>query len=901
MPQDAADTGRIILKDGTTAELRPATASDEQAFLQFLEAMSSESRSRRFLAALKPDAAARTLVRAVTEDEQMTLVALMGGPDHPRIVATGTYVRNRPGDDCAEIAFVVDDAYHGKGLATLLLERLALVAARHGIRRFYALTQPDNAKMLEVLRQSGFAIQEEDGRDHIVVDLSVLPNRESVTRAELRDRIATVASMQAFFRPRAIAVIGASRQPDNIGRRVLEYLVMNHFNGPVYPVNPRANVVGSICAYPTIGDVPGPVDLAIIAVPAQAVLPVVEACGKKGVRGLVVITAGFAETGDEGRAAQQRVVETARGYGMRIVGPNCLGLMNTSDEVHMNASFSPVFPPRGRVAMSSQSGALGLAILEYARDLGLGLSTFVSVGNKADVSGNDLIQYWEDDPDTDLILLYLESFGNPRRFARLARRVGRKKPILVVKAGRTLAGTRAAGSHTAALAASETAVEALFRQAGVIRADTLEELFDVASLMANQPLPQGPRVAIITNAGGPGILATDALAGAGLEVPEPSAVTQDRLRSFLPSAANLKNPVDMIASAGPEQYRQAVEAVLADRTFDAVLIIFIPVGLADSEGVATAVREAVASARSDGNVNKPVLACFMSTSGLRTPLAVGDEKIPSYRFPESAARALARSYEYALWQRQPAGEIPDAPPPGFAIERARSICRSAYRERGGGWLTVGETADVLDAFGLAVVHGTVVRSADEAVTAAETQGYPAAVKLVSRNLVHKTDWNGVELNLENAEAVRAACGRIAESLERVGKRKELDGFLIQPMVAGGTELVVGVTTDPLFGPLVAFGLGGIHVEILRDVVFRITPLTDRDAEEMVRQIRGYRLLTGYRDRPPADVEALKDTLLRVSRLVGEVSDITELDLNPVKALRPGEGVRILDARIRVGK
>ncbi len=890
------DRGRLILKDGTAAQIRPAVAEDAERFVKFLESVSEESLSRRFFAALKPDAAAAALLGAPAE-ERMTLVVLMGEPDQPRIVATGSYIREGSEADSAEIAFLVHDAYQGRGLATLILERLALVAARHGIRRFVAQIRPENDRMLEVLRQSGFTVRETDERDRITVDFSVLPSREEVARADMRDRIATVASIKPFFNPRSIAVIGASRNPDSIGRRVLEYLVANHFNGPVYPVNPSARVVGSIPAYPTVGDLPGPVDLAVIAVPRDAVLPVVKACGEKGVRALVIITAGFAETGAQGRAAQDEVVATARGYGMRIVGPNCLGLINTSDKVHMNASFSPVFPPRGRVAMSSQSGALGLAILEYARDLGLGMSSFVSVGNKADVSGNDLIQYWEEDPDTDLILLYLESFGNPRRFARLARRVGRSKPLLVVKAGRTSAGTRAAGSHTAALAQSETAVDALFHQAGVIRADTLEELFDVATLMANQPLPAGPRVAIVTNAGGPGILATDALAGAGLEVPPAAKATQDRLRTFLPPAANVGNPVDMIASATADHYRQAVETVLEDPGFDAVMIIFIPVGLADIEGVAAGVREAVAAARAAGSA-KPVLACFMSASGLRSPLAVGDEKIPSYRFPESAARALARSHGYARWRREPLGEFPDPADPG-AAERAQAVCRAALARRGPGWLTASETRDVLVAFGLPLVDEALAAGPDEAVAAAGRLRYPVAVKLASHTLVHKTEWSGVELDLGDEAAVRAACARIADTLARAGKASELDGFVVQPMVPGGVELVVGVTSDPLFGPLIAFGLGGIHVEILGDVVFRITPLTDRDAREMVRDIRGYRLLTGYRGHAAADTDAIEDTLLRVSRLVEAVEVIAELDLNPVKAFGPGQGVRILDARIRV--
>ncbi|HEX6988934.1 MAG TPA: acetate--CoA ligase family protein [Bacillota bacterium] len=750
---------------------------------------------------------------------------------------------------------------------------------------------------------------------------------------------ATTSSLEALVRPRSVAVIGASRRPDSIGHRILYYLIANRFNGPVYPVNPRAEVVGSIPAYPSLAEVPGPVDLAVVVVPRDTVLPVVEQCGQKGVRALVIITAGFAETGPEGRRLQDAVVARARAFGMRIVGPNCLGLINTAPDVRLNASFAPVVPPHGNLAMSSQSGALGLAILQYASDRGLGLSTFVSVGNKADVSGNDLIEYWENDPATDLILLYLESFGNPRRFARLARRVSRKKPILAVKAGRSAAGLRAAGSHTAALAASDAAVDALFRQAGVIRADTLEEMFDIAALLADQPLPAGPRVGIVTNAGGPGILATDALAGSGLEVPETSPETRRRLQQVLPAAASLGNPIDMIASAGPEEYREAVAAALADPAFDSVLVIFVPVQLADPGAVDAAVRDAVAEARSRGN-RKPVLRCFLDSRGLGTGgggqggavagsgmpgagASVGGvpggaarsgggaarggapggaarggvpERIPSYIFPESAARALARAYAYARWRSQPPGVIPRFEDVDTA--HARDILAAA-RSRGDRWLAADDVAALLSAYRLPLIPGRLARTPEEAVEAAARLGYPVAVKLASRTIVHKTEWDGVALGLKTPEAVLGACRGIEHRLAAAGRRNELDGFLVQPMVDGGVELLVGMTDDPLFGPLLAFGLGGIHVEILRDVVLRITPLTDRDADEMIRGIRGYRLLTGYRGHPPADVAAVREVLLRLSQLVEDLPEIAEIDLNPLKAFSPGEGCRVLDARIRL--
>ncbi len=894
LPQGQVDEGQVILRDGTTAELRPSREEDRERLIAFLETVSRESRVRRFFGEVSPESGAEHMLRAHDPAQAVSLLVLTGGPREPRVIAHGEYVRDSQNPERAEVAFLVDDRYQGKGLGTLLLERLALLAVRQGIRRFYGPTEASNVQMRELFRTSGFPVEEDRGGGYVDFSFSILPSRESVEEAERRERIATVASLQPFFTPRSVAVVGASRDPGSIGYRILESLVMNRFNGPVYPVNPKAQVVGSILAYPTVAAIPGPVDLAVITVPKDVVSQVVDDCGAKGVRALVIISAGFGETGEEGRAAQEALRAKARGYGMRLVGPNCLGLLNTAPEVRLNASFSPVFPRHGPIAMASQSGALGLAVLAYAEELGLGLSSFVSLGNSADVSGNDLIQYWEDDPATGVILLYLESFGNPRRFARLARRIARKKPILVVKAGRSPAGSRAASSHTAALVASETAVEALFHQAGVIRAGTLEELFDAALLLAGQALPQGPRVAVVTNAGGPGILAVDALAAEGLEVPESSPALKAELRAFLPAAASVNNPVDMIASAGASHYRQTLEAVLADPDTDACLVLFIPVGLADAEGVAGAIRDAVRAARQRG-VEKPVLTCFMNTQGLGEWLALEDEALPSYRFPESAARALGKAHAYARWRAAPPGVIPDYP--DMDLGQARAVCQRLSRE-GGGWLSALQVDEVLRAAGLEVLPSRLAGTEEEAVLAARELGYPVALKLASRSLIHKSEWAGVKLGLRDDAAVRLACRDIASRLEGAGRLAELDGFLLQGMVLEGVELMVGMSDDPLFGPLLAFGLGGIHVEILRDVVFRITPLTERDAEEMVTGIRGYKLLQGYRGAPEADVGAVKTLLLRVSRLVEDVPEIAELDLNPVKALPPGRGYAILDARIR---
>jgi acetate---CoA ligase (ADP-forming) len=893
--QDAAEAGRLVLRDGSTAQVRLARPADLAELQGFFAQLSPESRRRRFFSAAPPSA---ELIASHCDcsnpQSALTLVVFRTHEGKPHIIATGSYLAKDP--KTAEVAFAVGDAFQGKGLGTLLLERLALLAVRHGFTRFWAVTHTDNRAMLDVFRESGFTVEETLDRGEIEVDLSVVPSEASVTRLELRDRVSTAASLRPFFRPNAVAVVGASRDPSSIGYRILEALVQNRFQGPVYPVNPRASVVGCFRAYPSVRELPEQVDLAVVAVPRDVVLGVVDDCAARGVRAVVVVTAGFAEVGAEGRELQARLVERVRGHGMRMVGPNCMGLLNANPAVRLNASFAPVFPPSGRVAMSSQSGALGLAILAAAWRYHLGLSTFVSVGNKADVSGNDLLLYWEEDDDTSVILLYLESFGNPRRFAQIARRVGRHKPIVAIKSGRTQAGGRAAGSHTAALAASDTAVEALFRQTGVIRAETLEEMFDLGLALGSQPLPRGRRVAVVTNAGGPGILCTDVCESGGLKVPELSAGLRARLAGFLPAAASVANPVDLIASASPEHYRQALEAVLASGEVDALIVIYIPVGLAETDAVSRALGEAVAAARRAGAESRPVLACWMGEES-RTLLDVGTEKMPAYAFPEASARVLSKIAAYADWRAQPLGVIPEFD--DLDLSAVREVCRKALAERGAGWLSAEETRAVLTAMRLPTPSAELARTAEEAAALAAKIGFPVALKLASRRLVHKTEVGGVRLNLADAKAVHQAFAEIRGRLEKEGQLDAFDGVVVQQMIAGGVEIMVGVAPDPLFGPVIAFGLGGVHVEVLADVCFRVTPLTDRDAAEMVRSIRGRRLLEGFRGHPPADIEALEEALLRVSRLVEEVPEIGELDLNPIFALPPGKGCVIVDARVRL--
>jgi acetyl coenzyme A synthetase (ADP forming)-like protein len=893
---EEADADSLTLRDGSRVQIRVAGPEDEEALSDFFGRLSPESRRRRFITVSLPRP---ELISSLCDRSDarsgLTLLATRPPRGEPYIIAAGSYLAKS--GTTAEVALAVEDAFQGKGLGTLLLEQLALAAVRHGFTHFWAVTQAENAMMQEVLRQSGFAFEERPGGGEVEIDLTIVPTEASVARLETRHRVATVASLRSFFRPRAVAVVGASRDPAGIGYRLVDALVGNEFQGSVYPVNPKAIQIRGVRAYPSVRELPEAVDLAVIAVPPEAVLGVVDDCADRGVRALVVITAGFAEVGGAGAELQIKLTEKVRGYGMRLIGPNCLGLLSTDPAVRLNATFVPAFPPHGGVAMSSDSGALGLAALAVAGRLGLGFSSCVSVGNRADVSSNDLLEYWEEDPATDVVLLYLESFGNPRRFARIARRVSRRKPVVAVKAGRTRAGLRAAGSHTAALAARDVAVDALFHQTGVLRAETLEEMFNLAALLGSQPLPAGRRVGVVTNAGGPAILCADACEAAGLYLPLLSEETRARLAAHLPQTASLNNPVDLIASAVPADFGRAAQAVLTSGEVDALIVIGFSTGTCEAESVLRVLREVVASARRGAAAGKPVLACLMPEQSGPSLAAVGEERIPCYAFPEAAARTLGKAAAYAEWRAQPLGQVlhfADADLPS-----ARTVCEETLDRRGDGWLSTEEVRRVLGFMHLPIAPGGVAGTADEAAALARQLGFPVAVKLASQRLVHKTEIGCVRLGLNDEAAVRQAFEEIRDRLMIDKQLDAMEGVLVQPMISGGTETLVGVVHDPLFGPLIVFGLGGIHVEILGDVCFRVTPLTDRDAGEMVLGIRGARLFQGYRGHPPADVAALEDVLLRVSRLVEEVPEISEVDLNPVFALPPGQGCRIVDARIHV--
>ncbi|MBI4728694.1 MAG: GNAT family N-acetyltransferase [Acidobacteria bacterium] len=872
----------VVLRDGSTVRVRPVRASDQEALHGFLDALSEEARWLRFFSGATDMGKAARWAADVDYRDRYGLVATTGPED--RIVAHAAYTR---AGERAEISFEVADDHRGRGVGTILLAHLAEHAAASGIATLEASVLPVNHRMIEVFRESGFPVQmrAEPGMIHVEFPASLTP--EALDRFEGRDRAAAVAAVRGFLHPRAVAVIGASRARGTIGGETFHNLLATGFSGPVYPVNPKAGVVQSVLAYPSVRDIPGPVDLAVIVVPAAAVEDMARECAEKGVRALVVISSGFSEVGGEGAARQRRLVEVCRENGMRLIGPNCLGILNTDPEVRLNATFVPEFPPPGRVGFLSQSGALGIAVINSATALGMGLSQFVSAGNKADLSGNDFIQYWEADEGTGLILLYLESFGNPRKFARIARRVSRAKPIVAVKSGRSAAGARATSSHTGAmLAASDVTVDALFRQTGAIRTDTLAEMFDVAALLANQPLPPGNRVAIVTNAGGPAILCADACESNGLSVPPLPEEARARLRSFLPPEASTGNPVDMIASAPAEGYRRAIAAVAACEEIDAIIAIFIPPLVTRGEDVAREIR----AAADELPRAIPVLAVMMSAGGAGDVLRAGRSPIPSYSFPEDAARALSRAARHADWRRRPEGGVRS-----FADARRGEAAAVIAAGEGTRWLGPDEVATLLSCYGVPLVEWRLAAYAAEAGRAARALGGPVALKGVAPSLVHKTEAGGVRLGLRGAATVSRAAAEIGEQVERAGHRVER--FLVQRMAPPGVEMFVGMVHDPVFGPVVACGAGGTAVELLHDVAVRITPLTDLDASEMIHSLATFPLLDGYRGAPRADVAALEEILARVSALVEEHAEIAEMDLNPVIVLP--DGACVVDARVRV--
>lgn len=697
--------------------------------------------------------------------------------------------------------------------------------------------------------------------------------------------------LDAIFRPQSIAVIGASQHPGKIGWEIVHNIIRYAFEGKLFPVNPNAKFVHSIKSYRNMNEIPDPVDLAVIVVPRASVLKVIDDCGAKGVKGLVVITAGFKEVNEEGARLERLLLEKVRGFGMRMVGPNCMGLINTDPKISLNATFAPELPQRGTIGFISQSGALGVTILSLSRERHLGFSMFASIGNKADLSSNDLMEYWENDPDTQMVLLYLENFGNPRRFTQIVRRFTRKKPVLAVKSGRTLAGARAASSHTGALANADIATDAIFDQFGVLRANTIDELFDYATALASQPLPASNQIAILTNAGGPGIMATDACISLGLELAEFHKGTKKELQTILPPEANPNNPLDLLAGATPEQYRHALDVILRDSNVAAVLVISVPPIMVDPVQVAAAVSEIA------GRYRKPVLGCFMGIKDiLRIIQDTGQSLIPLYAFPESAARAMSGMVRYARLKEQPYEEparfTVDSVTVAGILNQAKAEGRTLLRPR--------ESFTILEAYGIPVTEMREAKNLEEAVTAAHKLSYPVVMKALVEEREHKSDFGGVKVDLRNDREVIDAFTQISTSVHAAGLEPGWKGVYLQPMIRGGKEVILGMTVDLTFGPLIMFGLGGIYVETMRDTIFRAVPISQTDARTMIRSIKAFPLLQGVRGEAGVDLEFLAEMLQRLSQLASDFHEIQEMEINPFLASPKRESCVAVDVRIRLG-
>ena len=871
----------VTLASGETIAISEARDLRAEQIEAFVDGLLPASRRFRFFHAMSVESAVEELLREATGSSGD--VSIVAQTTDGRIIAHAAMMRIDP--NRAEVAFAVTEIYQGRGLATIMLGRLAEIASDRGIELFEAVVLPENRAMLDVFTNAGFPtdVRHESGTTHITFPTAF--SDETIARFEERERRATVASLEPIFHPQSIAIVGVSEHADNIGSSILRNLVGFGYTGRIALVHPRATSIGGLPAFPRVSAIPGTVDLAIVAVPASAVIDTARDCAVKNVRGLVVISSGFAEIGsEEAKARQRELLAIARDGGMRLVGPNCLGVISTDPAVRMHATFGPQRPIAGKLAFLSQSGALGLAIVDFAKDLGLGLSSFVSTGNQADVSSNDLLQYWESDPQTSAILLYLESFGNARKFARIARRVGAKKPIVVIKGGRTGAGARAAGSHTGALVATSPArIDALYERAGVIGTDTLEELFDVAAIVASQPLPRGNRVAIVTNAGGPAILCADACAAHGLEVSVLHEATTVRLREVLGPNAGLSNPIDMTAIASADAYRVVLPIVAADANVDAIIAVYVPPFVAGAGDVVHAIAEAGVDSI------KPIVAAYLSASA-RPRFADLPQHTPFLTFAEDAALALSK-----IVRAQNRGEHASASTPTAIDVKAASAIVASALDAGAGWLVPASVAALLDAFGVPRMAQQIVNSVDDVARAAREIGVPVALKAIAPTLLHKTEHGAVCLDIADPQTAAVLALEMRDRLERDGHA--LTGFVIERMAPKGIEMFVGAMRDTALGPLVACGAGGTMIEIKNDVALRLAGLEVGDTREMIAELRCAPLLRGYRGAPPKNIAAFEDIVARIDRLVSRFPSIAEIDCNPVVV--DERGAWSVDARIRV--
>jgi acyl-CoA synthetase (NDP forming)/GNAT superfamily N-acetyltransferase len=866
-----------LLVDGSTVQIRPAAAGDFAAVKAMHEAMSPDNAYLRFFSTSRT--AAEREARRVTREpgqDHAALLALFGA----EVVGVASYeVVARSGGKTAEVAFAVADTVHHRGIATLLLEHLVSLARARRIESFIAETLSENISMLHVFSDAGLPAR--SARSDGVVTITIpLPADDTGKQLDdyldtvaLRERSASVASLRPVFDPRSVVVVGASRRQGTVGRSVIDNIRTCGYQGQLYAVNPNASQIGGVPCFPDVASLPETPELALLAVPPAAVPDVAEACGARGVRGLVVFTAGI------GIAESADLLAICRRHGMRLIGPNCFGIAVPG--IGLDATFAAAHPAAGTAGLVVQSGGIGFAMVDHLSRLGIGISSFASVGNKLDVSSNDMLMWWEQDGQTKLAVLYIESFGNPRKFARTARRVGTRLPVLTVHAGRSEAGQQAAASHTAAIATPLVSREALFEQAGIIATPGFGELVEATALLAAQPPPVGRSVAIVSNVGGAGVLAADACTDLGLAVHHPRGQVKRKLNALVPDGGAVTGPVDTTATVSRKDFRQVLELIAADEDVDAMIALVLPTGATGD--LVAAIQEA--------DVSITLTAVILNQTETVRLLDAKNGKVPAYGYPEAAAGALARAAMYGEWR-----SAPHTPVPGFSdvdAAEARAVIRGFLAHApGGGWLPPADVTALLRLYGIPLVSETRAHTEDDAVAAATAVGYPVVVKADVPGLVHKTDAGGVLLDLRTDDDVRAGYRQLTGQF---GER--LTGVLIEPMITGGTEVIIGVQDDQMFGPLVVFGLGGVATEVLADHAARLAPLTETDADTLINSIRSAPLLHGHRGSPAADLPALRDVLMRVSRLADDLPEVTELDLNPVIARQLGAVA--VDARIRV--
>ena len=858
----------VVLRDGRTAHLRPIAPADEAALVDFYAEVSDESRYLRFFSPM-PKLSERDVHRFTHVDHRDRVAFVMTVAE--QIIAVGRYDTIEGGR--AEVAFLVQDKHQGRGIGQLLLEHLAQAARERGLHLFVAEVLAQNRAMLQVFREQGYQVtgEFEDGVLHL--EFRIDPTDTAIGVMSAREHRAEAASIEAFFNASSIAVIGASRRTDTIGSVLVRNLVLGDFAGLVYAVNPNATSVSGLPAYASVSDIPGEVEVAIVAVPADAVTDVVLDCANKGVHGLIVISSGYAETGDEGRQRQRKLVGLARSYGLRLIGPNCLGLINTAVGISLNASLSPIMPPRGRAGFFCQSGALGTAILEKVQGRGLGLSTFISAGNRADVSGNDLLQYWEEDDATEVILLYLESIGNPRKFSRIARRVSRNKPIVAVRSGRTTQGVPM-GHAVRSIEAPQAAVDEMFRQAGVIQVDTLDEMFDVAQLLAHQPLPTGGRVAVVGNSDAIGLLATDAAVATGLKVTHATALGAD---------------------ATADDFEHALDAAIDDPDVDAVVAVYIPPLDAGGQEVADVL--AAVGEQSD----KPLVSTFLGREGIPELLRIPDlsgstagrGSVPSYPAVESAVRALARVVEYVGWLDRHDDRATEGLTDVDLPAAQRMVAQLLIDHPDGHVLAFEETRALLGHYGIDLWPRLSVGSVDEAVEAGERLGWDVVLKATAERLRQLPGLAHVWRNIADEAEMRQAWKGLNSEISDA----ETAGFVVQRTADSGVPVAIGGLEDPLFGPAVSFGVAGSLTELVGDLAYRIPPLTGQDAAELVRSVRAAPLLFGYRGSEQVDVGAVEDLVRRVALLKNDIPQVRAVDLDLVHAC--ARGVQVLGGSIRI--